>query len=80
MRPCGMKANTPTRFRRPLTELQTGLLVTLQRYAGLKITDRAVREEVLHRAYAIWEREGHPGDRKLANWLEAEAELARDLR
>jgi hypothetical protein len=38
-------------------------------------TDRAPREEILHRAYAIWEKEGHPDNRRLANWLEAEAEV-----
>lgn len=43
---------------------------------GLQVTDRAAREEVLHRAYAIWESEGRPTDRKLENWLKAEAELA----
>ena len=44
-------------------------------FPGMNSTDRAPREEILHRAYAIWEREGHPDDRKLANWLEAEAEM-----
>lgn len=39
------------------------------------VPGRAAREEILHRAYALWEREGHPTDRKLANWLEAEAEV-----
>jgi hypothetical protein len=41
----------------------------------MKSTDRAPREEILHRAYAIWESEGHPESRQLANWLEAEAEI-----
>ena len=41
-------------------------------FAGLKSTDRAAREEILHRAYAIWESEGHPVDRELSNWLQAE--------
>lgn len=44
-------------------------------FVGLKSSDRAAREEILHRAYAIWESEGHPSDRKLANWLQAEAEV-----
>lgn len=41
-------------------------------FAGLKSTDRAAREEILHRAYAIWESEGHPEHRELSNWLQAE--------
>jgi len=52
-------------------------ITTVNPLAGLKVTDRAAREEILHRAYAIWESEGHPRDRKLANWLEAEAEILR---
>lgn len=39
------------------------------------VPGRAAREEILHRAYALWEREGWPTDRKLANWLEAEKEI-----
>jgi hypothetical protein len=39
------------------------------------VPGRAAREEILHRAYALWEREGHPTDRKLAHWLQAEAEV-----
>ena len=42
---------------------------------GLKSTDRAAREEILHRAYEVWESEGRPADRKLDNWLQAEAEI-----
>jgi hypothetical protein len=44
-------------------------------FPDLNSTDRAPREEILHRAYAIWEKEGHPDNRRLANWLEAEAEV-----
>lgn len=46
-----------------------------EHFPGMKSSDRAPREEILHRAYAIWESEGHPADRQLANWLEAEAEV-----
>lgn len=46
-------------------------------FAGLETTDRAAREDILHRAYSIWESEGHPTDRKLANWLDAEAAYRR---
>lgn len=38
-------------------------------------TGRAVREEILHRAYALWEAEGFPEGRKLDHWLAAEAEV-----
>ncbi len=41
-------------------------------FAGLKSTDPAAREKILHRAHAIWESEGHPVDRELSNWLQAE--------
>lgn len=44
-------------------------------FPGLKTTDRAVREEILHRAYQIWQREGHPSDRALDHWLQAEANI-----
>jgi hypothetical protein len=45
------------------------------KFPGLKSSDRAPHEVILHRAYAIWESEGHPDNRKLANWLEAEVEV-----
>jgi hypothetical protein len=47
----------------------------LHRCVGLTSTDRAAREEILHRAYSIWENAGRPEKRELANWLEAEAEV-----
>jgi hypothetical protein len=46
-------------------------------FAGLKSSDRAARETILHRAYAIWESEGRPNDRQLAHWLRAEADVMR---
>ena len=33
-----------------------------------------------HRAYAIWESEGHPDGRALANWLQAEEDLCEATR
>ena len=61
-------------------DMKSGIsMTTVNPLAGLKVTDRAVREEILHRAYAIWESEGQPQDRKLANWLEAEAEVVRRM-
>jgi hypothetical protein len=71
-----MKAAPAPPSRPPVTDLETGTPAPVaHEFVGLKTTDRAVREEILHRAYAIWEGEGHPPDRKLANWLEAEAEV-----
>lgn len=50
---------------------------TVGTFAGLESADHAAREVILHRAYAIWESEGCPPDRTLANWLDAEAEVMR---
>jgi hypothetical protein len=47
-------------------------------FTGLASSDRAAREEILHRAYAIWESEGHPADRELSNWLQAETGILGD--
>ena len=55
------------------SDQDTGPLI--RSFAGLDASDRSAREEVLQRAYEIWESEGHPDDRKLANWLQAEAEV-----
>lgn len=35
----------------------------------------ATRDEILRRAYEIWENEGHPGNRELENWLQAETDV-----
>lgn len=43
--------------------------------AGLTAEDRAAREEILHRAYSIWEHTGRPEHQELSNWLAAEAEV-----
>ena len=39
------------------------------------VTDRVAREEIQHRAYAIWMSEGQPPDRGLEHWLRAESEV-----
>ena len=40
--------------------------------------DALLTEEIRRRAYEIWETEGRPKGRQVANWLQAEAEcLAR---
>jgi hypothetical protein len=71
-----MKTNMPMVADHAVMDLDTGISATTDdAFKGLKSTDRAVREEILHRAYAIWECEGHPHGRGLANWLEAEAEV-----
>ena len=45
---------------------------------GLKCTDRAAREEILHRARTIWKRRGEPQNVDLSIWLEAEAEILKN--
>lgn len=47
---------------------------------GFHSDHRAPTEEIRHRAYARWEHEGHPADRSLANWLDAEAETLSEAR
>lgn len=44
----------------------------------MKSSDRAAHEEIQHLAYAIWESEGHPENRQLDNWLQAEDEVLKD--
>jgi hypothetical protein len=50
----------------------------LKGFEGLLSTDRAAREEILHRAHSIWEAAGRPDNRALENWLAAEAEVLGD--
>jgi hypothetical protein len=57
------------------TSLQTPPPPAPRDCVGLCVTDRAAREEILHRAYSIWERSGRPANRELAHWLEAEAQV-----
>jgi hypothetical protein len=42
---------------------------------GLTSTNRAMREEILHRARAIWEQRGRPTGVDLSIWLEAETQI-----
>jgi aspartyl/asparaginyl beta-hydroxylase (cupin superfamily) len=75
-----MNATKPSAHRATVMDLETGIsMPTSDAMAGLNSSDRAVREEILHRAYAIWEREGWPQNRKLDHWLEAEAEVLRRI-
>ena len=39
---------------------------------------QSLRQWILERAYAIWEKEGRPEGRSLAHWLQAEQEAMRD--
>lgn len=50
----------------------------LKGFEGLLSTDRAAREEILHRAHSIWEAAGRPENRALDNWLAAETEVLGD--
>lgn len=69
-----MKSPTAKRRLATITELSAHVAIPAgDALNGLIPTDRAEREEILHCAYAIWEREGYPENRKLDNWLEAEA-------
>lgn len=51
------------------------LISNAQAFTGLRSTNRAVREEILHRAYALWESEGHPEGRDLVHWTQAETDV-----
>jgi hypothetical protein len=67
---------TPPLVNAPSADLPAPPLAPLRfNYPGLSSTDRAPREEIQHRAYAIWQSEGEPNDRALAHWLQAEAEV-----
>jgi aspartyl/asparaginyl beta-hydroxylase (cupin superfamily) len=75
-----MNATKPSAHRATIMDLETGIsMPTSDAMVGLTASDRAVREEILHRAYAIWERDGWPENRRLAHWLEAEADVLRRI-
>lgn len=42
---------------------------------GLTSINRAMREEILHRARTIWEQRGQPTGADLSIWLEAESQI-----
>jgi hypothetical protein len=44
-------------------------------FDGLNAPERAAHAEMLHRAYSMWECKGRPDNSRLADWLEAEAEV-----
>lgn len=46
-------------------------------FPHMHATDRAAREEIQHRAYALWLEEGEPAGRAEAHWLQAEADVLR---
>jgi hypothetical protein len=47
-------------------------------FEGLTAAEQAVRAEVVCRAHSIWESKGRPENSQLADWLEAEAEVAHE--
>ncbi len=47
-------------------------------FDGLNAAEQALRAEILHRAYSIWESKGRPANTQLADWLEAEAEVMQE--
>lgn len=48
---------------------------TAAEHANARKMIQILHEEILRRAYAIWQREGNPENRQFANWLAAEAEV-----
>ena len=44
-------------------------------FSSMQSTDRAPREEIQHRAYAIWQSQGEPNDCALAHWIQAENDV-----
>jgi hypothetical protein len=73
--------NTPPVLRSPAQKRDNDHTTPVHEgFMGMTCADRAPREEILHRAYAIWESEGHPDHRKLENWLAAEAEILPQLK
>jgi hypothetical protein len=44
-------------------------------FQGLDAPERALRAEILHRAYSIWVSKGRMENSHVADWLEAEAEV-----
>ena len=48
-------------------------------FGGPAAPAQATHEEILQRAYSIWECAGRPGNCELANWLKAEAEVLAEV-
>ena len=47
----------------------------LKGFESSSTPDKGAHEEILHRAYSIWESAGRPENCEVAHWLEAEAEV-----
>ena len=51
----------------------------LQGFGGTDAPQRAAHEEIMHRAYSIWECAGRPENCGLEHWLAAEAEVLAEV-
>lgn len=56
-------------------DLETGISFPRDRMFPSGNTDPVSRDVIRQRAYSLWEAEGHPDNRGLANWLDAETQL-----
>jgi Protein of unknown function (DUF2934) len=51
----------------------------LRGFHGSAAPEIAAHEEILQRAYSIWECAGRPGNSELSNWLAAKAEVLAEV-
>ena len=65
----------PSSFQQRIANTAVGFGTKPLRAVGLSGSTRAAREQILHRAYAIWEGKGRPDNSQLEDWLQAEAEV-----
>ncbi len=49
-------------------------------FGGMTKAEQAVRAEVLHRAYSIWENSGRPAGSAVSDWLQAETEVLNETK
>ena len=72
---CSPMQSYPSAVRLPLILDRTTEPILPVRELFSSANPWAPREVISHRAYAIWQREGFPENRALANWLEAEVQI-----
>jgi hypothetical protein len=58
-----------------IMDLETGISFPRDRVSPSRNTDPISRDVIRQQAYSLWEAEGHPDNRGLANWLDAETLL-----